>query len=204
MDHDDDEFQGVYVMRPPIDDAGLHLRVVGGLEWDRGIRIIRGDEVPDQPLVLERSSGHEERTFLTTEEHPLLLISLEAARELKAAEVTGWASFPTRISGDRMLTDRYTGFAVTGRCGPILDTLSRPVKTEGFRGTDTVMRGLLFDPASRSTAGIWMPANAAVLFADERVRELFAGRGFDDVEFVLATEANNVVAKPPRRRPALP
>lgn len=199
-----DEFESVYVMRPQIDEEGLHLRVVGGLEWDKRDRIIRGEETPEQPLILEHSNGHEERTFLTTEEHPLLLISLRAAQVLKAAEVTGWETFPAIIVEDAIHSDRYTGFAVTGRCGPILDGLSRPVDREGPRGTDTVMLGLLFDPASRDGSDIWMPANASIMYANERVRELFAKHDFNDVEFVLAPEAHNVATKPPSRRPLLP
>ena len=80
------------------------------------VGLLRGEVVPDEPVVFRRHLGNVPRDLVMGASVSLLLISEHVRSILAGGSFTGWATYPVRLldrRGDEVAG--YHGLAVTGR-----------------------------------------------------------------------------------------
>jgi hypothetical protein len=89
----------------------------------------------------------------------------------------------------------YHGLAVTGRCGPIDDSLSDevvlppPVPRGRAR---RALRGICFDSATWDGSDVFTPEGYTASFVVERVKTAVEAAGITNVEFARLSETNRI------------
>lgn len=102
----------------------LRVHPVSGLPADDRA-VARDAEAVVNPIELVEDSGRIPCDLIGTTAVVLMLVSSRFVAVLEENRFTGWVTFPVRIHlRDGTEVPGYRGLAVTGRAGPIDDTLS--------------------------------------------------------------------------------
>lgn len=162
--------------------------------------ILRGEIRPQKPLVFEYmkgASGSTPRDLVSTSLVSLRLISDRVISVLR--EFSGWGTYPVEVYGKKgERIPGYHGLAVTGRCGPIDDSRSRPAVYPPAvpQGRPTlVWIGLYFDPETWDGSDVFLPEDSANIFVTEAVKEAFEKAKITNVEFTPLTQVRNYSSK---------
>lgn len=103
-----------------------------------------------------------------------VLLHASMLNSLAASSIAGWSSYPVELRGKTgEILGAYSGFVVTGRCGPLQPDRSVRAAKEYPAGTFPVLRGLFFDEASWDGTDIFMPDDdSAWVFVTERAKKV--------------------------------
>lgn len=155
--------------------GGNALRVTTPELLDNDAELAWGEEHPSAPIEFVRDEGRRPRDLIGTTYATLVLVSDRLLSLLEEHGFTGWATFPARVlldDGDEL--KGYHGFAVTGRCGPIDDSLSEeitiPSPVPGGRA-GSGLRGLCFPPETWDGSDVFTAEGYTGIFVVERVKE---------------------------------
>jgi Immunity protein family (Imm11) len=160
------------------------------------LALARAEELPADPLEFIQVEGVHAGDFVATTSTSLYLVSPQFRRVLREREFTGWTSFPVGISmNDGTNLDGYEGLAVTGRCGPIDDSLSEeiiipPPVPEGRarRG----LRGLCFQPDSWDGSDVFVAEGYGGCFVTEAVKDALEYAGMTNIDFERLSEIERI------------
>ena len=190
------DFDRLYDMAPALKRTALHVRPREPEEID-DVAILRGEIRPPKPLVFEYmkgASGSTPRDFVSTSLVSPRLISDRVVSVLR--DFSGWSTFPVEVYGKKgERIPGYHGLVVTGRCGPIDDSRSRPVVEPPARpqGRPTRMWiGLYFDPRTWDGSDLFLPEGWASIFVTEAVKKALEKAKITNVMFTRLTEAENL------------
>lgn len=140
-----------------------------------------GEVQPTEPVQFNVAQGRKEADFVGTTWGTLYIASDAFVNTLRMNAFTGWSIFPVAISPKKGVElGGYAGFAVTGRCGPIDDSLSQQIILEppvpGGEAT-AGLRGMCWDPSSWDGSDFFMPAGAAAVCIVPSVRQALLDAG---------------------------
>ena len=190
------DFDRLYEMDTVDKRTALHVRPREPDEID-DVALLRGEIRPRSPLVFEYfkgASGSTAYDFVSTSLVSLRLISDRVVSVLR--DFSGWSTFPVEIYGKKgERIPGYHGLVVTGRCGPIDDSRSRPAIRPPARpqGRPTRMWiGLYFDPKTWDGSDLFLPGDWASIFVTEAVKKALEKAKITNVMFTPLTQAENL------------
>lgn len=177
--------------------GGRALRVRSRELLHNSSEIARAEEKVSEPIEFVRDEGRKPHDLIGTSYGRPLLVSERFLDVLREHGFTGWTTFPIRVFLDRgSELEGYHGFAVTGRCGPIDDSLSEevilPPPAPGGRAR-AGLRGLCFPPESWDGSDIFTSeAGGAAIFVVERVKQALEEAGVTNVAFERLSEIERI------------
>lgn len=127
-------------------------------EYDDRALLVGNGSFP-QPLKMRVGEGKTLYDILHFRDPFNLAISDKLYSTLKAAGVTGWKDYEIIIEG---VKQKYHGFQVTGKCGPIIKATE-----PGF------VTGCKFEEGTWDGSDFFCPAGALSIFCTEKVRDTF-------------------------------
>jgi hypothetical protein len=150
--------------------------------------LARGDVVPEEPVALRVQEARVLGDFAATAFVGLYTISPRLVRA--CAGFSGWATFPIRVEGPMADSlEGYRGLAVTGRCGPIDESLSTRVVRPGPDGRPAPHRlGLHPRPGLWDGSDLFVPEHSLRVCVTEPVRDVLLALGAVGVEFERMSE----------------
>jgi hypothetical protein len=159
--------------------------------------LTRAEVSPHAPISFVHFEGRDLHDLIGTTYAGLHLLSDRAIHVLAERQFTGWATYPVElrdVHGDPV--PGYQGLAVTGRCGPIEDSLSPidvlppPVPT----GKAMPHRiGLFFEPETWDHSDVFTPRDTNWVFVTEEVRDAFAAANLTNLNLRRLTEVQRLV-----------
>jgi hypothetical protein len=172
------------------------LRVRSRDLLENDFALARGEERPLEPIEFIRDQGGAPCDVVGTTYATLTLVSKRFLDALREHGFTGWTTFPVRIfleKGSEL--EGYHGLAVTGRCGPIDDTLSEeiivPPSVPGGRAGPG-LRGLCFEPSSWDGSDVFTAAGYAGIFVVKAVKRVLEEVGITNVDFERLPEIERI------------
>jgi hypothetical protein len=175
----DDDLRGSLVAEPAKGAGGSAVRAVA-----------LGERRMDEPLGFRCAEGSKVRDVIATTWIVPFLISPKLMGALEG--FTGWDRHPARIVlPDGKRVDNHVALTVSGRSGPIDDSLSeevilpRPVP-EGNEVPG--LRGLLFDPATWDGSDIFTPEATTFVIVTDAVREALEAASPSNLRLERITE----------------
>jgi hypothetical protein len=158
--------------------------------------LARGEERPPEPIEFVGDEGRIPGDLIGTTYATLILVSQRLLKVLGQHHFTGWTSFPVRVFlDDGGELEGYHGFAVTGRCGAIDDSLSDEIVLPPPVPTGRAMpglRGLCFPPESWDGSDVFTAEGYASPFVVERVKEALERTDVTNVEFRRLSEIERI------------
>lgn len=156
-------------------------------------KVLRGDV--DDIIVYDYASGGQPKDFVASGYPALFLISDRVRTLLEP--VTGWGTYRVEVwSKNQMRVEGYSGFCVSGRCGPIEDSLGevvvKPPRVSGGVSY-TVLRGLYFVPSSWDGSDVFVPASSNWVIVTRRVKQLLEAAKVRNVQFEPLTAVERSV-----------
>ncbi|MCH8806244.1 MAG: hypothetical protein IH986_09175 [Planctomycetes bacterium] len=142
---------------------------------------------------MKGASGSTARDFVSTSLHPLTLVSDHVVELLRP--LSGWTTYSVEVYGKKgELIPGYHGLAVTGRCGPIDNSLSQPRVCEppvpqGRRSRKWF--GAYFDEKTWDGSDLFVPEGTAMTVVTDAVKQALLRAKITNVEFEPLTEHNN-------------
>lgn len=188
-------FSRVYLLGNRFLRGALHVRPKS--EINDPFALTRGEYVPPAPIVFEYSSGGKPRDLIGTEFPEIDLVSQRVIDVLRSSGFKGWSTYPVIVlskSGEHI--EGYHGFAVTGRCGPIDDSMSRRVLSAPATPAGRpvwALRGLYFDPTTWDGADIFVAEGSALVFLVEDVKRALERASVRNFSFKCATEVERII-----------
>ncbi len=153
------------------------------------IPYVYGEARINSPIIFEHYMGGKNYDLLETGWGSLYLLSEKVISAFEKSDINGWKKYPAKVYDKKMnIIKGYSILAITGRCGPIDDSLSKltwkdPPVPEGSRYQ--VKKGLYFDLSSWDGNDIFIPKNSLYIIITKKVRDL-----------LLQLEATNFNIKP--------
>jgi hypothetical protein len=131
-----------------------------------------GTIVPDDPVPFRVQERRLLGDFAPTSWAGLFTVSPKVQRALTRGGFSGWSTFPICVEGPMAESlAGYAGLAVTGRSGPIDDSLSARILRPGPSGRPAPHRlGLYPEPDSWDGSDIFTPTDSSVVCVVELVR----------------------------------
>jgi hypothetical protein len=169
----------------PDDGEPFSAEAEPGLSDEQEQALALGRWHPDRAIVFRRNSYKRKPRDLVPGGSPALrLISSQVVAALRAADCTGWTTWPAQLltESGKPLGD-HTGLAVTGRCGPVQRERSE-------RLGDKWLRGVFFDEGSWDGSDVFHPEGerAGWLLVSERAREALLSAGLVGIGFEPLSE----------------
>lgn len=159
--------------------------------------ITRTEMVPDKPIRFVRDEGARLLDLVGTTEAVLILVSDRVISALRDASFIGWTTYAVDIRewNNEQLTG-YHGLAVTGRSGPIEDSLS-PIEVllPYAPGGEAMPHyiGLRFRPETWDGSDIFSPVGSAWVLMTEPVRDVLISIGATNMTIEPITEVHRFV-----------
>ncbi|RMG23878.1 MAG: hypothetical protein D6732_24330, partial [Methanobacteriota archaeon] len=174
--------------------GALHVDPVEEIEDE--FALVRGEILPEKPIRFRYHSGSKPYDLIGTTYAPLYLVSDCVIHVFEQEGFTGWLTYPVEVygkKGERL--EGYHGFAVSGRCGPIDNTLSRREWRPAPPGGNPYLAwiGLYFDLSSWDGSDIFVPVSSGYIIVVERVKEALERVGITNVMFDRLTEIERLV-----------
>jgi hypothetical protein len=161
------------------------------------LALTRGEVTPREPIRFRQDEGSRFYDYVGTTWAVLDVVSDRVLGILNESGFTGWTTYRIQMSdrGGNRVTG-YQGLAVTGRCGPIDDQLSRvemlsPPVPEG-RVMPHYM-GLHFRPETWDGSDVFTPAGTGFVFVTEQVRDALAEAQVTNLSMRPLSEVNRLV-----------
>jgi hypothetical protein len=177
--------------------GGRALRVRSLDVLDSALGLARGEHVPSKPIEFVHDEGRKPQDMVGTTDGRPVLVSQRLIDVLRDHGFSGWRTFPVRLTlEDGTELRGYHGFSVTGRCGPIDDSLSDQVMlAPPVPGGEPApgLRGLCFTPGSWDGSDIFTSAaGGAMIFVVERVKDALERAGITNVAFQRLSEIERI------------
>jgi hypothetical protein len=173
------------------DSDALRLRVRDLLDDEEAPA--RAERGAGRPLEFVRAQGARAYDLVGTTSPTLVLVSAHFLDVLRAAGFTGWTTFPVKVTlDDGSSLEGYEGLAISGRCGPIDDSLSElvtlPPAVPGGP-EQRALRGLCFRPETWDGSDLFTPSEGyTAAFVTTRVKDEVERAGITNVEFKRLSE----------------
>jgi Immunity protein family (Imm11) len=172
--------------------GGGALRVASRelLHSDRALA--RGEVRPAEPIEFVRDEGRTAYDVVGTTYGRPILVSERFLDVLREHRFAGWSTFPVRVLvGDGSELDGYHGLAVTGRAGPIDDSLSAevilPPPTQRGRARRG-LRGACFPAASWDGSDVFACGESSAITVTEAVKRALEEAKATNVAFQRLSE----------------
>lgn len=183
------DYEDFYLLEEADLRGALRVRARG--EFDP-YALVSAKWSPPSPLVFERLRGEVPFDLIATGYSSVYLLSDRAIALLRSEHITGWTTFPTEVYGRRREPiNGYCGLALTGRCGPIENQLSKLVwrdppvpEGQGYQ----VRRGLYFDLKSWDGSDMCIPEGSGFKLVVKRVKEAFQRAKLTNVCFTRLSD----------------
>lgn len=159
--------------------------------------VTRAERIPDAPIQFVVDEGKKQFDLIGTTLAIPKIVSSRLIEILNDNNFTGWSTYPVEISQkDGSRIEDYSGLAVSGRCGPIDDSLSERVVLEPLAPGGAAMDGLkgwLFHPESWDGSDLFMPIDSRAIFMTKRVRDALVAGGMTNVKLDPITELETMI-----------
>lgn len=159
--------------------------------------LTRAEVQPSEPIRFHHDEGRRLYDYIGTTWAVLEVVSDRVTSLLDENRFTGWTTYPVEIYAENGETIAgYHGLSVTGRCGPIDETLS-PVMTipppvpEGEAMPHRI--GLRFRPDTWDGSDVFTPDGTAFVFVTERVRDALVTAKVTNISLTRLTEVEQLV-----------
>ena len=167
-----------------------------GRRFDQAPRIERGDVTPTEPLRFHHDQGGRLTDVIGTTS-ATVLYSDRIVGALGTGGFTGWDTYPVEVydeHGD--LVRGYHGLVVTGRSGPLVDSLSPVMERAPFvpDGPIPLVRvGIRFLPETWDGSDVFRPLGTGFTLVTQEVRDALAAVKPTNLELTRITEIENLV-----------
>jgi hypothetical protein len=197
-------FSKIYQLAGIGDPSALHVRATKDESWQPFLNdfaslslLVQGKATIPSPLQFMWSRGEIPLDHITTELGRVHLISDRIIDCFTQNGFRGWSTFPVIIRGkDGGDVSGYRGLIVTGRCGPIDNSMSihtaMPPRVPG-RPERQAFVGLYFDPATWDGSQIFTP-NGGHHFVTEEVKDALEAVAATNFRLRRVTEIENHTA----------
>ena len=164
-------FSSLYVLEEP----GSHRAFRGKMDIKKhdAYKLTKGEIKPESSVKIKWASGGKKpldiihTTFVTP-----IIVHRRVIDCLSDNKLTGWDTYPVDIiDKDDCIVDDYFGLSVVGRCGEIIDSLSKKLEKDFPGGRFTVFQGLFFSDDSWDGSDIFMSkSNVGWVFITQSVK----------------------------------
>jgi hypothetical protein len=186
----------LFLITDPLSNAPFR----GKLLAEAPVRLLRGELSTSRPVRVEHAMGGQLKDVIWTTWAGVFLVEQRVCDLLRRSGISGWTTYEVEVTDQRGLpVSGYSGFAVTGRCGPIdhpraeLFLKASPVphgKATWFR------KGLFLEPDSWDGSDLFCPDDTSTfVVATERTRRLLEKSKVRNLSF-KALSAYEVMALP--------
>jgi hypothetical protein len=154
--------------------------------------LARGEERPRKPIEFVRDEGRIACDLVGTTHGRPVLVSDQFVSVLKENGFTGWETFPARLfHTDGSEIEGYHGLAVTGRAGPIDDSLSEEIiipppvpQGRARRG----LRGACFQPETWDGSDVFVTGGSSAITVTEPVKRVLEKACLTNIRFKRRSE----------------
>jgi hypothetical protein len=185
-----DVFTNIYVISCASVRGALHLDPDEDIP--ARLDIFRGDVVPPTPLAFHRKTGWRAHDLLSTGLVSLKLVSDRVIQLFQENAFSGWSTYPVLARGkDGEQLDGYYGLSVTGRCGPIDNSMSEEVWRDSSSPQGNRYQawlGLYFRENAWDGSDIFSPDRTSFVFVVEKVKNAMEKAKLTNFEFQRLTE----------------
>lgn len=158
--------------------------------------LARGEYMPSGTILFVQTEGRVLHDLIGTGYASIKLLSSRAVDVLRQSRFSGWQTFDVEVRlADGPEIHDYHGLAVTGRAGPIDDSLSQRVVLPPLAPGGQSMpgfRGLCFDPATWDGSDVFTPEGYAGIFVVKAVVDAFAETGISNVSVQRASDIERI------------
>ena len=188
-------FQHLYLVHDPLSNRPLRGQFDTDLDT---CAITRGELVPTHPIPVRWAMGGATPSVAiwTTSAHPVIVHG-RVVDLLQENNLTGWRTYPVWVTDKKgKLHRKYSGLAITGRCGPIDLSRSVVVLSQYPAGWFPHFLGHYFDDDSWDGSDLFMEHpdtrghRTAAMFTTERVRQVFRRAKVRNLELERLTQVN--------------
>jgi Immunity protein family (Imm11) len=166
--------------------------------------LTRAEVVPDHPIRFHYDQGTRLYDYIGTTWAVLDLVSERMIAVLRDHDFTGWATYPIEMydaTGD--LVPGYHGLAVSGRCGPIDESMSPVMEVPPpVPGGATLPHriGLRFWQETWDGSDIFSPEGTAWVLVAQTVRDALIKAKVRNISLTRITEIEQLVIDESERR----
>jgi len=162
----------------------------------RAYEIYKGEQPVPATMPFRYAYGRKLYDYIPTTAVWLKLYSEAFFAALEAEKLTGWTSYPVRITGPESVQGlAYRGLVVTGRCGPILTELARPATLlpATAQGRPTPAKfGYFFDERTHDGSDLFLCASGGPMFLTPRAKEALVAHGLTGFSVQEAANDQNM------------
>jgi hypothetical protein len=159
--------------------------------------LTRGEVTPVGAVPFCRAEGNDLHDLIGTTYAVLDVVSDRAVRVLEEGEFTGWTTYAVEIrESDGATVGGYHGLAITGRCGPIDDSLSPIAVLPPPVPTCEAMphrMGLLFAPETWDHSDLFTPEGTAFVLMTHAVRDAPVDAGVTNIDLTPLTDVQRLM-----------
>ena len=163
-----------------------------GVEFDQLRRIEDGELEAKDPLRFHHDQGTRPKDVVETTYPPVLLYSDRLIRVLRDGDCSGWKTYEVEIYDELgHLVSGYHGLVVTGRAGPIVDSLSPAMEVPPYvpGGPVPVHRiGIRFLPETWDGSDVFRPADTQFTCVTQKVRDALVAAKLTNLRLRRITE----------------
>jgi len=176
-------FSRIHLLQEPGNSRAFRGEISCTVE--EAFAITRGSK-PSGPIVVRWARGGKSPSDVvrTTTVAPFI-VSERVIDVLERYKFLGWQNYHVELIGpDGARIPGYRGLAVTGRCGPINNSLSVKFPKIMPGGVFPWWRGLYFDPKTWDGSDLFMPeGKSAWILAVDEVKQAFVDAHITNVVF---------------------
>jgi len=158
------------------------------------LRISHAELAPPHPLRAEWAMGSSRPSDVIGDSGSnSLLLSQRVTTALEHAGVTGWRPFPISLTGRK--GEPITGYfllQITGRCGPINDSLSEVVQRAMPARVRPLLKGLYFDPKTWDGSDVFTIDHKGYIFVTEKVGRVLLKLRASNVRLERLSESERI------------
>ncbi len=185
------EIKDFFCFRSRCSSSILQAGPIGLKEDKNGINghtnLIKGnyDEI-DFPVIFKQEYGKKLADILGTGHASLYLVSDRMKSILEDHQITGWKTFPIKLY-DKKKNEilGYSGFSVTGRCGPIHDELAEIVDRQSIPNGPIyqVYKGLYVGLDEWDGTDCFIPDKTSFIVVTKKIKTLLTDNKITNLEF---------------------
>lgn len=184
------DFSNFYLLSEGFTKGALRLKPRDDI--DDPFALIKGELIPEKPIIFEHSEGGEPKDLIGTEFAMVDILSDRVFKLFRENQFTGWATYPVEIYGKNSeLIKGFSGLIVLGRCGKLDNSLCKqewrnpPVPTGKPYQTWV---GMYFDLKKWDGSDIFIPESTGYKIVTERVKTAIEKAKFKNITFKRLTE----------------
>jgi len=154
-------------------------------------KVISGLQNFDIPPLYSRHIGRKKFDLVPTTYPPIEFLSKNFKNLLEKEKATGWKPLPIVIEDPEVETSDYFLLTVPGRCGPIINEMSkkvkRPPRFSGGNEYEAYM-GLYFAPGTWDGSDVFLAEGTGYIFVTERIAQAIKEAKLTNVRLIPQEE----------------